>query len=342
MTVTPESLLAELMESQSLKQVAKTLNVSTGTIDRWMKLKKVPPHYVFDMLRALSKPVQYSNFSSKEKDQFFTPEQIVRHCWKVFQDVLRVDVNDYTFIEPSAGDGSFLKVLPPNTIALDVEPRSSNVVQQDYLTWQPPTSNKGYIVFGNPPFGLRGHLALRFINHSKTFADYVCFILPQLFESDGKGSPRSRVEGYNLIYSERMSTMFYTPEKTNVDVNVVFQIWSKLDTNPKYSTSKRDKNMCTIYSLSDGGSPSSTRNKEMIGNCDVYLPSTCFGRENMKAYDTFHDLPNARGYGIVFHKDKEELIHKAKNIDWGSCSFLSTNSAFNLRTSIIYNEIASA
>ena len=43
-----------------------------------------------------------------------------------------------------------------------------------------------------------------FINHSSKFADYVCFILPQLFESDGKGVPRKRVKGLNLIHSEKL------------------------------------------------------------------------------------------------------------------------------------------
>jgi hypothetical protein len=52
-------------------------------------------------------------------------------------------------------------------------------------------------------------LALRFINHSNNFhAEYVCFILPQLFESDGKGVPRKRVKGFNLIHSEKIETNF--------------------------------------------------------------------------------------------------------------------------------------
>ena len=42
---------------------------------------------------------------------------------------------------------------------------------------RPEKINK-YVVIGNPPFGLRGQLALKFINHSYDFADYVCFILP--------------------------------------------------------------------------------------------------------------------------------------------------------------------
>jgi hypothetical protein len=73
----------------------------------------------------------------------------------------------------------------------------------------------------------------------------------------------------------------------------------------------------------------------MIGKCDIYLPSTCFGKENMKLYTSFEDLPGKKGYGIVFFKDKESNTLKAKTIDWSSVAFLSTNSAYNLRTSII-------
>jgi hypothetical protein len=57
--------------------------------------------------------------------------------------------------------------------------------------------------------------------------------------------------------------------------------------------------------LSDGGMPSSTRNKKMLNACDVYLPSICFS--GMKAYKSFEELPNRRGYGVVFYKEKEKL-----------------------------------
>jgi len=192
-------------------------------------------------------------------------------------------------------------------------------------------------VVGNPPFGLRGHLALNFINHSYKFADYVCFILPQLFESDGKGSPRKRVVGYNLIHSEPLSAMFYSPDNQEVKINGVFQIWSKHTKNPKYDLLKPSEDAMKVYSLSDGGTVASTRNKEMIGKCDVYLPSTCFGKERMKLYASFDDLPGKKGYGIVFFKNKDAMISKANAIDWSSVAFLSTNSAYNLRTSLVFD-----
>ena len=88
--------------------------------------------------------------------------------------------------------------------------------------------------------------------------------------------------------------------------------------------------------MSDGGTVSSTRNKDMIGKCDIYIPSTCFGKENMKCYNNFEDLPGKKGYGIVFAENKSAMINKMVNIEWNKISFLSTNSAYNLRSSQIY------
>ena len=55
----------------------------------------------------------------------------------------------------------------------------------------------------------------------------------------------------------------------------------------------------------------------------------------MRYYESFNELPNKKGYGIVFNKNKEENIKKFRIIDWSNISFLSTNSAYNIRTSQI-------
>ena len=76
----------------------------------------------------------------------------------------------------------------------------------------------------------------------------------------------------------------------------------------------------------------------MLNACDVYLPSTCF--KGMTAYDNFESLPNRRGYGVVFKKNKKELIDLFYNkINWEEVSFISTNGALNLRTDLIMNQI---
>lgn len=331
-------ILAKILESKTYSDIAREINVAIGTVKRWNDFKKVPKSYIFELLKLANIEIDYSKFSYKEKDQFFTPSTTAEYCYSKFIEVI-TEYNDsainYTFVEPSAGNGVFLKILPHDRrIGLDIEPKYTEIKKQNYLDWV-PVENKKYVVIGNPPFGLRGQLALKFINHSSKFADYVCFILPQLFESDGKGVPRKRVTGLNLIHSEKLVTNFESPDGKNISVQCIFQIWSKIHKNDSYLINDKNNKIIKIYSLSDGGTPSTTRNKEMHYICDSYIPSTCFGKENMRYYNSFDKLPRKKGYGVVFIKDKEENIKKFKNIDWSEVAFLSTNSAYNIRSSQI-------
>jgi len=331
--------LNKLLDKHTLNFLASELNLASGTITRWIELGDIPKNYEFDILKLSGVKINYSKYSTKEKDQFFTPPDTAKLCFQIFTDTISnygEEHNKFKYIEPSAGDGSFLKILPENTIAMDIEPRHSSILNFDYLDWK-PENNEKYVVFGNPPFGLRGHKALKFINHSYDFADYVCFILPQLFESDGKGVPRKRVKGYNLINSVKMPTNFYEPDGKILKINTIFQIWSKNHKNETYDIKDYSNENMRIYSMSDGGTVSSTRNKNMIGKCDIYIPSTCFGKENMKCYNNFEDLPGKKGYGIVFTTDKKNMVNKMLSIEWNKIAFLSTNSAYNLRSSQIYS-----
>ena len=336
------SLLTRILQTKTYKNVAADINVAVGTIKRWELLNNIPNSYYFDLMKLAEMEIDYSLFTFKEKDQFFTPSETANYCYLKSNEIIETygdDVTKYTYVEPSAGNGNFLKMLPPNRrIGMDIEPRDEEVIERDFLDWtidEGQSVDHKYIVIGNPPFGLRGHLALKFINHSALFADYVCFILPQLFESDGKGVPRKRVIGLNLIHSEKIKTDFASPDGKLIKVECIFQVWSKYHTNEKYNIKKIDTSVMKIYSLSDGGTPSSTRNKKMFHKCDAYIPSTCFGKNNMTSYTSFNDLPGKKGYGVVFHKNKKANIKKFKAIDWSSVAFLSTNSAYNIRTSQI-------
>jgi hypothetical protein len=328
----------ELINEFGVKYVSTKLNIATGTLKRWIQQEKVPSLYQFHLMKLMNIEIDYTKYSYKDKDQFFTRHDTAEYCFNVFKKTMKElneDETKYHYIEPSAGSGSFLKVLPKERIiALDIEPFGKNITKHDYLEWK-PTDNKKYIVFGNPPFGLRGHLALMFINHSAKFADFVCFILPQLFESDGKGVPRKRVKGYNLIHSEKLDTDFIEPSGNSVSVNCIFQIWSKHHKSEKYEIKPIKDDVIKVYSVSDGGTPSTTRNKKMWYKCDIFIPSTCFGASNMKPYDNFDILPRRKGYGIVFRKNREENLKKFKETDWSKVAFLSTNSAYNIRVSKI-------
>ena len=81
------------------------------------------------------------------------------------------------------------------------------------------------------------------------------------------------------------------------------------------------------------------RNVNMLYECDVYLPITCFGKDNMKLSKTFDNLPLRRGYGIKILKDKKNVLNILEKIDWSEESFSSTNSALNLRFDLIENAL---
>lgn len=331
-------ILNKILQNKTYTEIAKEINVAIGTVKRWIELKNVPKLYTFELLKLANIEIDYSKFTYKEKDQFYTPVNTAEYCYSKMMEIMmkyKDFEKNYIFIEPSAGNGCFLKILPiDRRIGLDIEPKDDEIIKQNYLNWN-PIKNERYVVIGNPPFGLRGQLALKFINHSSKFAEYVCFILPQLFESDGKGVPRKRVIGLNLIHSEKLNTNFELPDGKKIIIQCIFQIWSKFHKNDSFIINKKENDVIKIYSLSNGGTPSTTRNKNMFYKCDIYIPSTCFGKENMKYYEKFDTLPRKKGYGIVFIKDKEKNLKKFKDIDWTKIAFLSTNSAYNIRSSQI-------
>ena len=326
-------------EKVGFKRIVEDLNVVDGTVKRWEEKREVPADYFMDLKRLCGEEVDYESLSFREKGQFFTAEQTAKECYSITQEKLQEQgffLEDYCLLEPSAGDGSFVKVFQNEYLAMDIVPRGENIFKQDFLTWEP--DKKKYLTIGNPPFGLRGQQALKFLNKALTFSDFCCFILPPLFDSDGRGSPKKRVKG-KLLYSGPCSSSYSYPDGAFVKVETIFQIWTSLE-NLGEEIEKEVKPIgFSIYSLSDGGTPGTTRNKDKINCCDFYLPSTCFGEENMSLKSSFQELPQQRGYGIIV--EDNDLKEKIKSIDWKKVAFVSTNGALNLRRSLIIKAINS-
>ena len=96
---------------------------------------------------------------------------------KVSKDKVDIKPNDI-YLEPSAGNGSFIPYLKDNKyVAYDIEPESEEIIKQDFLLFEP--EYKDYIVIGNPPFGKRSRLAIDFLNHATSMAKVIGFIIPK-------------------------------------------------------------------------------------------------------------------------------------------------------------------
>lgn len=170
-------------------------------------------------------------FRTNMKDQFYTNESVAKLCIQRIINVFPF-TKDYLWIEPSAGNGSFLHNIPSSfrKIGLDLEPKSNDIVKQDYLKWIPP-SNKHVIVFGNPPFGRQSSLAKAFISKSCEFAQIIAFILPKSFT---KPSMYNAFDlKFHLIDSVELERDSFVINGSKYDVPCVFQIWQKTDTDRK-------------------------------------------------------------------------------------------------------------
>ncbi len=314
--------------------VAAQIGLHANTVRRWVDVRRVPAHYLADLRRLLEEPERQDDAA----DRYFTMPETAARCLARFRetmDALGVDLAGHTFIEPSMGEGCFYQVLPAGRrLGIDIASAHPDCIRSDYLRWKPEGPGP-FVVVGNPPFGLRGHLALQFINHSAAFADAVAFILPQNFGSDGKGAPGKRVRGYALAAEADLSgEHFSRPDGSLIRINTIFQVWTRVGVERIAASARPDcSGFVSVKSLSNGGTPASTRNKAWIGHCDVYLPSTTYS--GMKAYERFEDLPNRRGYGVVIHKRKPEIKRLLMGHDWRKTCFPSTNSAVNLRKSLI-------
>jgi hypothetical protein len=124
-------------------------------------------------------------FRTHTMDKFYTTHEVSKKCVQMVLNTIPNASKQFTWIEPAAGSGAFLKQFPKEVrkkYAMDIEPDGPDIERQDYLKWSPShTSTMRYLVIGNPPFGRQSSLAKQFIQNSCRFAEVVAFILPRSF-----------------------------------------------------------------------------------------------------------------------------------------------------------------
>lgn len=162
------------------------------------------------------------------RDQFYTHERVATSCVQRILDAFPF-TRMYLWVEPSAGNGVFLRSLPSSisTIGLDIDPKAKGILRHDYLTWTPPTK-KDILVFGNPPFGRQSSLAKAFISKSCEFATMIAFILPKSFTKPSMYRAFDR--SFHLLQTMELEKNSFVVNGAPYDVPCVFQIWQKSET----------------------------------------------------------------------------------------------------------------
>ncbi len=258
-------------------------------------------------------------------DRFFTRSGIARQCHSALLQVMtddHADPDQYKFVDPSAGEGVFYDLLPESRrIGIDIVPGRPDFECRDFLSWKPCVNGHRYAVIGNPPFGYRAWLALAFVNHAATFADYIGMILPMGFQSNGKGSPKFRVQGAQLVGTMPLpADAFISPDGKTVQVNALWQVWRRGVNNRApvvtcddwidlFTVDHRKERLC---------------GQDRLHEADWFLQRTFYGEPPTLVAD-FANVKYGCGYGIVIKKGKRRVTSALRKADWRNHSNLAAH-----------------
>lgn len=166
-----------------------------------------------------------------ENDKYYTPSHIVDYVIAKTIDLVGLDFS--CVIEPSAGGGAFIDKIneqfpDSDNLFMDLYPTKQGIIKQDYLEYKHNKEGKT-LVIGNPPFGSRNILSVKFFKHSIKFADTIVFILPisQL-------NNNQQMYEFDLIHSEDLGKHSYSNENGDQkEVHCCLNIYKKPKNNNK-------------------------------------------------------------------------------------------------------------
>jgi len=158
-------------------------------------------------------------------DKFYTSEEVVISSLATLRRLVDISPEDL-IIEPSAGDGSFMKKLDhEHVIGIDIYPEADHIVECDFFLYEIPKGYDKIHVVGNPPFGKNGSMAMKFLKRSMEFAESVSFILPRSFK---KESFLMKIPShFEMIHQEDVPKNSFLVEGERYNVPCVFQIWKR-------------------------------------------------------------------------------------------------------------------
>jgi len=150
-------------------------------------------------------------------DKYFTKKYIADYYANI---VLERYGKDTQYIEPTAGNGAFLGILP-KCRAYDLLSDNPIVEQANVFDLH---FNNTDVIIGNPPFGMNASIAQKIFNHIADFnVKAICFILPKTFK---KTSMHNKLHlNYHLVFEQDLINKAFSVEGADYNVPCVFQIW---------------------------------------------------------------------------------------------------------------------
>jgi hypothetical protein len=232
-----------------------------------------------------------------ENDKYYTPQDLAKYCVEKTKEVIGED-NITEYIEPSAGSGVFLDYLDKPYLAYDIEPENDKVTRQDWLSLE-LDYKQGRCIIGNPPFGSKNTLSVKFFKKAVNICDYIAFILPisQL-------NNNQQMYEFDLIHSEDFGLRHYSDR----DLHCCFNIYKR----PKDGLNKKND-----YKLKDVVIKENRRTGQQIDSDDYDIGICSFGSGIIGRIPTYVGQ-YAKEFYFKVNNDvfREEIIKLIETTDW--------------------------
>ncbi len=159
-------------------------------------------------------------------DKFYTKQ----HIADFYSHIILEKFGAQDYVEPTAGAGAFLNVLP-NIKGYDLKPERDDVVGMNVFDNK---FKKTDVIVGNPPFGMNASLAHSIFNHIASFkVKAICFVVPKTFK---KESMHNKLDlNYHITFEQDVINNAFTVDGKDKHVPCVFQIW-ELKKKPRAKT----------------------------------------------------------------------------------------------------------
>jgi len=229
-------------------------------------------------------------------DKYYTDTNLAKYCIEKTKEIIGEN-NITECLEPSAGNGSFSLQIK-DCLAYDIEPEHESIIKQNFLELDLPYK-EGRLIIGNPPFGEKNTLSVKFYKKSILLGDYISFILPV-----SQFNNNIQLYDFDLIHSEVLPKIEYSGVKLQCCLNIYKR--------PKKGLNKKQK--ITLSSIKIIEYRRGQKNKEIPLNFDFSMGTFgagCVGREP-KYIGNFA----LECYFYINEEVKNKVLSVLENTDW--------------------------
>ncbi len=268
-------------------------------------------------------------------DQYYTKKNIAEICFaeiiKIINEAKQsIRLKDYIFFEPSAGYGVFCEMVKSkgyDIVGYDIAPKHEYVGELDFLNTKlvineiallkKSLGNKKIITIGNPPFGKRSGLAIKFFNQASLFSNLICFIVPNQFKKWTVHKELNPI--YKLIHEiDLPPRSFFTEEKKDYHVNSIFQIWTSLESD--YPDKRIRFRPATSHSDFTMYQYNNTKDAIKVFKNDFDFAIFSQGYGDYKTFITNRNDFDLKKQYILFKCKSKKVIANLKKIDYEKLS----------------------